>query len=61
MAAEKTKKMNNYELASKIYIQLGDRIKAVKALIKLGDPEKVITFANNARMPEIYVLAGKYL
>ena len=40
---------------------MGDRVKAVKALIKLGDVEKVITFANNARMSEIYILAGNYL
>jgi len=61
MIAEKAKKMGNHDLASKIFIQLGERVKAVKALIKLGDVEKVITFANNARMSEIYVLAGNYL
>lgn len=61
MVAEKAKKMGNFEMASKIYIQLGDRVKAVKALIKMNDVDKVITFANNARMPEIYILAGKFL
>jgi intraflagellar transport protein 140 len=40
---------------------MGDRVKAVKALIKLGDIEKVINFANNARTNEIYVLVGNYL
>ena len=53
--------MNNYEIASKMYIQLGERTKAMKALIKLGDSEKVIAFANNARMAEIYILAGNFL
>ena len=33
----------------------------MKALIKLGDSEKVIAFANNARMAEIYILAGNFL
>jgi len=61
MVAEKAKKMGNNDLASKIFIQLGERVKAVKALIKLGEADKVITFANNARMPEIYILAGNYL
>ncbi len=61
MVAERCKKMGNFEMASKIYIQLGDRVKAVKALIKLGDVDKVINFANNARTNEIYILAGNYL
>jgi intraflagellar transport protein 140 len=61
MIAERCKKMGNFEMASKIYIQIGDRVKAVKALIKLGDIDKVITFANNARTNEIYVLVGNYL
>lgn len=33
----------------------------MKALCKLGDVEKIIAFANNARMSEIYILAGNYL
>lgn len=33
----------------------------MKALIKVGDIDKIITFANNARMAEIYILAGNYL
>jgi intraflagellar transport protein 140 len=61
LIAEKAKKMGNFDVASKIYISLGERVKAMKALIKLGDVEKVIAFANNARMAEIYVLAGNFL
>ncbi len=33
----------------------------MKCLIKLNDQEKVIAFANNARISEIYILAGNYL
>ena len=33
----------------------------MKCLIKLGDSERIIAFANNARITEIYVLAGNYL
>lgn len=40
---------------------MGERVKAMKALCKLGDVEKIIAFANNARMAEIYILAGNYL
>ncbi|CAK55887.1 unnamed protein product (macronuclear) [Paramecium tetraurelia] len=61
LIAEKSKKMGNFEQASKMYIQMGERVKAMKALCKLGDVEKIIAFANNARMAEIYILAGNYL
>lgn len=29
--------------------------------MKLGDIERVVTFANNARMPEIFILSANYL
>lgn len=40
---------------------MGEKVKAIKCLIKLGDLERVITFANNARIPEIYILAANNL
>eukprot|EP01017_Pseudomicrothorax_dubius_P018986 TRINITY_DN2090_c0_g1_i1.p1 TRINITY_DN2090_c0_g1~~TRINITY_DN2090_c0_g1_i1.p1 ORF type:complete len:410 (+),score=166.40 TRINITY_DN2090_c0_g1_i1:12-1241(+) len=61
LIAKKAKKQGNFELASKKYIQLGEKMKAIKCLILLGDIEKVVTFANNARIPEIFVLAGNFL
>jgi len=33
----------------------------MKCLINLGVTEKIITFALNARMTEIFILAGNYL
>ena len=42
-------------------MKLGEKIKAMKCLINLGDINKVITFANNARMAQIYVLAGNFV
>lgn len=42
LIAKTAKKMGNFDIASKLYIQMGDRTKAVEALIKLGDTEKVI-------------------
>lgn len=53
--------MGNFDQASKIYIQMGERVKAMKALCKLGDTDRIIAFANSARMAEIYVLAGNHL
>lgn len=59
--AEKCKKMSNFEQASKMYIAIGEKVKAMKALCKLGDTDKIVAFANNARMAEIYILAGNFL
>ena len=33
----------------------------MRALLKSGDTEKIIFFANTARTKEIYVMAGNYL
>lgn len=55
------KKQGNFALASQIFIKISEKIKAMKCLINLGEIEKVITFANNARIPDIYILAGNFL
>ncbi|CAG0887245.1 unnamed protein product, partial [Cyprideis torosa] len=51
----------NYQLAAKKYTQAGDRVGAMKALLKSGDTEKIIFFANVSRQKEIYVMAANYL
>ena len=33
----------------------------MRALLKSGDTEKIIFFANTARKKEIYIMAGNYL
>ena len=42
-------------------MELNDIQKAMKCLIKKGDTDTIVKFANNARMAEIYILAGNYL
>ena len=49
----------NYHLATKKWTQAGMRHKAMKALLKSGDTEKIIFFANVSRQAEIYVLGIK--
>jgi len=61
LIAKKAKKQGNFALASKKYMDLGEKIKAAKCLIKLGDYEKAVSFANNARMPEIFILTANFL
>eukprot|EP00743_Colponemidia_sp_Colp-15_P005070 GILK01005459.1.p1 GENE.GILK01005459.1~~GILK01005459.1.p1 ORF type:complete len:1424 (+),score=370.05 GILK01005459.1:129-4400(+) len=61
LLAKICKKQGSYQLACKKYTQAGDKLKAVKALLKSGDTERIIFFANTARSPEIYILAANYL
>ncbi|XP_054719898.1 intraflagellar transport protein 140 homolog [Uloborus diversus] len=51
----------NYHLAAKKFTQAGDKIKAMKALLKSGDTDRIIFFANVSRQREIYVMAANYL
>jgi intraflagellar transport protein 140 len=51
----------HYSLASKVYTQGGDRLNAIKALLKQGDTDKIITYANTTKNREIYIIAANYL
>lgn len=55
------RKQGSFQLACKKFTQAGDKLKAMKSLLKSGDTEKIIFFAGTARQPEIYVLAANYL
>lgn len=55
------KQQGSYHLATKKYTQAGNKLKAMKCLLKSGDTEKVIFFANVSRNNEIYILAANYL
>jgi len=59
--AKLCKKQGSFQLACKKFTQAGDKLKAMKSLLKSGDTEKIIFFAGTARQPDIYVLAGNYL
>ncbi|GFS01827.1 intraflagellar transport protein 140 homolog [Elysia marginata] len=50
-----------YHLATKKFTQAGNKIKAMKALLKSGDTEKIMFFAGVSRQREIYVMAANYL
>ncbi|KNE73141.1 hypothetical protein AMAG_17287 [Allomyces macrogynus ATCC 38327] len=53
----------NYEVACKKYTQAGDKLSAVKALIKTGNVDQVIYFAgvSGAKSKDIYILAANFL
>ena len=51
----------SYQLATRKYTQAGSKVKAMKALLKCGDTEKIVFFAQRCRQKEIYVLAANHL
>lgn len=59
--AEKCRKQGSFEMASNLNLKVGDKITSLKCLIELGDPSKVIAFANMARNADTYVLAANFL
>uniref|UniRef100_A0A6P7GGX0 Intraflagellar transport protein 140 homolog n=1 Tax=Diabrotica virgifera virgifera TaxID=50390 RepID=A0A6P7GGX0_DIAVI len=59
--AESLMVQGNYHLATKKFTQAGDKIKAMKALLKSGDTDKIIFFAGVSRQREIYIMAANFL
>jgi intraflagellar transport protein 140 len=59
--AKVAKEQESWHLACKKYTQAGERVKAMKMLLRAGDTEKVMFFANHSRSTEIFILAGNYL
>ncbi|VTJ61863.1 Hypothetical predicted protein [Marmota monax] len=54
-------RQGNYHLATKKYTQAGSKLKAMRALLKSGDTEKIVFFAGVSRQKEIYIMAANYL
>ncbi|NXO80980.1 IF140 protein, partial [Sitta europaea] len=54
-------RQGNYHTATKKYTQAGNKLKAMRALLKSGDTEKIIFFAGVSRQREIYIMAANYL
>eukprot|EP01138_Halocafeteria_seosinensis_P001712 gb/GECG01001755.1/.p1 GENE.gb/GECG01001755.1/~~gb/GECG01001755.1/.p1 ORF type:complete len:1428 (+),score=214.78 gb/GECG01001755.1/:1-4284(+) len=59
--ADVCEKQGSFHLATKKYTQAGDKNLAMRSLLKSGDTEKIVFFANVSRSKEIYVLAANYL
>ncbi|XP_037074398.1 intraflagellar transport protein 140 homolog isoform X2 [Pollicipes pollicipes] len=52
---------NNYVLATKKYTEAGDKVNAMKSLMKSGDTKRIIYFAQTSRERDIYIMAANYL
>ncbi|XP_072311733.1 intraflagellar transport protein 140 homolog isoform X1 [Eucyclogobius newberryi] len=54
-------RQGNYHLATKKYTQAGNKLKAMRALLKSGDTEKIVFFANVSRQKDLFIMAANYL
>ncbi|XP_040829503.1 intraflagellar transport protein 140 homolog [Ochotona curzoniae] len=54
-------RQGSYHLATKKYTQAGNKLKAMRALLKSGDTDRIVFFAGVSRQKEIYVMAANYL
>lgn len=59
--ANMAKDQGSWSLACKKFTQVGERMKALKMLMRGGEVEKVIFFANHSRDNEMYALAANFL
>ncbi|KAF4653555.1 hypothetical protein FOL47_010442 [Perkinsus chesapeaki] len=55
------KKNGLYAVACKKFTQAGDKIRAMKALLRSGDTERIVFYAQTARTKEVYILAANSL
>ncbi|XP_067407526.1 intraflagellar transport protein 140 homolog isoform X3 [Emydura macquarii macquarii] len=54
-------RQGSYHMATKKYTQAGNKLKAMRALLKSGDTEKIVFFAGVSKQREIYIMAANYL
>ena len=59
--AKLVKRQGNFKFGAKVYTMANEKMKGLKCLLKSSDTKAVIGFAQNARQPEVYVLAGNFL
>ena len=54
-------KQGQYLLACKKYTQAGNTDKAMRALLKSGDTNRIVYYANSSKQRNLYVMAANYL
>ncbi|KNC28438.1 hypothetical protein FF38_06009 [Lucilia cuprina] len=58
---ELLQQQGDYHTATKKFTQAGDKVRGMKSLLKSGNTEKIIFFANMSRHREVYIMAANYL
>lgn len=51
----------SFQLATQKFTQAGNKVKAMKALLKCADTGKIIFYAQKCRSKDIYIMAANYL
>ena len=59
--AKLSKKQGDFKLGAKLYTMANEKLKGMKCLLKSADVKQVISFAQNARQPDVFALAGNFL
>ncbi|XP_058471685.1 intraflagellar transport protein 140 homolog [Solea solea] len=59
--ADCCRQQGNYGLAVKKYTQAGNKSKAMRSLLKTGDTQKIVFYANFCRKKELFIMAANYL
>lgn len=59
--AKLVKKQGDFKLGAKIYTMANEKMKGMKCLLKSGEVKAVIGFAQTARDPQVFILAGNFL
>lgn len=59
--AKLCKKQGQFAIACQKYTQYGKKAKAMKCLVKQGNIKAIISYANAARAPDVYILAANYM
>lgn len=54
-------RQGDYHTATKKFTQAGDKQRAMRALLKSGDTEKIVFFASMSRQPDVFIMAANYL
>ncbi|XP_030384608.1 intraflagellar transport protein 140 homolog [Scaptodrosophila lebanonensis] len=58
---ELLQEQGDYHTATKKFTQAGDKVRAMKSLLKSGNTDKIVFFANMSRQREVYIMAANYL
>jgi intraflagellar transport protein 140 len=59
--AEMALRQGRYVMAAKLFNSVGDRVASLKALIREGNTEKIISYANIARDKAVFKIAANFL
>lgn len=55
------KRQGQFAIACQKYTQYGKKTKAMKCLVKQGNTDAIISYANAARSADVYIIAANYL